>query len=810
MKRPLVGLVLIYAAGILLGSLVAWPLSALWPGVAVLFISFLLSQRTRFALAALLALVFAVGVLAYRVHTTSFSPNDIRRLLWLRDQNVTMRGTIVSDTGYRTAGQDDEDDNERHSFRLRLDAIQIDGQWHTAVGRVLVFVSATRDQEPLYYGDVIECSTLLRVPPPTRNPGAFDWRGWLTRQNIPFTSTIRKTDSCSVIARERGNRFIALSLRVREHIEQALELGLENEPKPASVLAGMVIGERSEIPPQTYADFQNTGVFHVFAINGLHVGLLTAVVVIALRFMRVSRRWCGLVAVPLLALYVFATGARPGAVRALVMVSVWLGGWMLVRPADSLNSLAAAALLILGWDPSQLFDGGFVLSFTVVTAIVVLVPRIESRLRAVLASDAMLPPQFVPRWRVWLNPPLTWGMRLLSCSLAAWLGLLPLMAVYFHVFAPIGILANLLVIPMLGAIIALGIGSAAAYPWWSWLTLTLNNANYFLLSTMIRGVEWLSGLPYGHQFVRAPPAWLTVGYYALAVALLSHRISWPRRRLTAIIGVPVLGAAALFTIWPQHAVELTVLDLADGVSVFVDAPGERCDWLIDGGGDWSGVREVVPFLRAQGVDRLDAIVLTRGDKAHAAGLSNVVEKIPIRRAIHAGTSSRSKFFWDWLDVTRSARVPITTMRAGDEVTLGDGLRVRALNPPRGAAFRRSDDNSLVLLLEFGPTRVLLMSDAGETVERKLVASGLDLHAQIIVKGRHSTETSCTETFLAAVRPETVVEIVNTQPSTRYLEPEVRDRLQQRGIRFYRTDETGAVTVRLTRHGYEIRTWLGRP
>jgi competence protein ComEC len=811
MKRPLVGLVLVYGAGIWLGSILAWPFALLWSSVATLLVAFIRLYRTRFALAVLLMLVCATGMLAYRLHTTNFSPNYITNLLVLRDQNVTMRGTIVSDTGYRADANDDDeaDAGERHNFRLRLDAIQIDDQWHTAEGRVLVFISEARAQEPLYYGDVIDCSALLRVPPPARNPGVFDWRGWLARQNIPFTATLRKSDDCRIVARDRGNRLIALSLHMREHFERALRLGLENEPKLASVLAGMVIGERSDIPPQTYADFQNTGVFHVFAISGLHVGLVTAIIVIALRLAHIPRRWCGFVAIPLLVLYVFATGARPGAVRALVMVCVWLGGWMLVRPVDVLNSLAAAALIILAWNPAQLFDGGFVLSFTVVTAIVVLVPRIETWFRARFAPDTLLPRQFIPRWRRMLDPLIIWTLRLVSCSLAAWIGLLPLMAMYFHLFTPISVLANVLVIPMLGSIIALGLLGAAVYPWWSWLTLTLNNANFFLLSTMIHGVEWLGRIPFGHQFVRAPPAWLSVGYYAFGVLLLSRRISWPRRKLAAAIGAPVLGAAALFAMWPQHTVELTVLDLTDGPSVFINSPGERNDWVVDGGGDWSGARQVVPFLRAQGVDQLDAIVLTRGDKAHAAGLSNVVEQIPIGRAIHGGTSSRSKYFWDWLEITRAARIPITTMRAGDEVTIGDGLSVRVLNPPRGRAFSRSDDNSLVLLLEFGPNRVLLMSDAGETVERRLVAGGQDLHAQIIIKGRHSTETSCTESFLEAVRPDAVVQIVNTQPSTRYLQTEVRDRLQQHGIRFYRTDETGAVTIRLERDGYEIRTWFAQ-
>ena len=674
-----------------------------------------------------------------------------------------------------------------------------------------VFVSETRtNQEALSYGDVIESSAILRVPPPARNPGAFDWRAWLSRQNIQFTATIRQTDSCVVRLRDRGNPVTALALRLQERFERALHQGLENEPKLAGVLAGMIIGERSEIPPDTYAQFQRTGVFHIFSISGLNVMLVAGVVVVMLRLVRVPRRWSALVAIPALVLFVFATGGRSAAVRSLVMASIWLIGWVLVRPTDLLNSLAAAGLVILAWDPMQLFDGGFVLSFAAVLSLTVLTPPIEKWLSLWPRSDPFLPDAFVPRWQQSLVTPKRWLVRVVASSVAAWIGLLPLMAWYFHLFTPISILANVVVIPLLGVITALGMGAMAAHAVWPWLTLTFNNANFFLLNAMIHTVAWLERVPLGYQFVQAPSLWLVAAYYALGVLFLTRRISWPRRKLTAAIGAPVLATAALIATWPENTVQITVLNLTDGASIFLNTRGERDDWLIDGSGDWSGGREVVPFLRAQGVDRLSTIVLTRGDKAHAAGLCNVVEQVPVGRAIHAGTGSRSKFFWQWLEATRTARVPISTIREGDEVMIGERLHVRVLNPPRGSSFDRSDDNALVLSLELGPTRVLLMSDVGRTVERRLVSSGRDLRATIVIKGRHATETSCTDGFLDAVRPAIVVQSASMHPSTRYPEPELRDRLERRGIRFYRTDETGAVSIRLNKDGYQIRTFFAQP
>ncbi|HUI08086.1 MAG TPA: DNA internalization-related competence protein ComEC/Rec2 [Verrucomicrobiae bacterium] len=808
MKRPLTGLVVTFASGIWMGSLTNWPVTMLFCLVACLLAAFLLLYRTRFGVVALFATVFAAGILGIRRTSTISSPIDITRLLGPRDQNAILRGVIVTDTGYREEAANDGG-AERLRFELELSALQQDGQWRPTSGRIFVFATGSQSTpvEPLRYGDCVTLAAVLRVPLPVANPGAFDWRAWLAHRGMHFAATILQKDGVSVDAHGRGNSVLAVSLGLREYLERALRLGLEDEPKLAGVLAGMVIGERSEIPPDTYAGFQRTGVFHVFAISGLHVGLVTAVVLVVLRLLRIPRRWCGLAAIPLLIVYVFATGARPGAVRALVMACAWLVAWMLVRPADSLNTLAAAALVILVVDPSQLFDGGFVLSFAAVLSLLTLSPRIEVRLRTVIAPDPFLPRSFVPRWRQAVEPAAIWWVRLVSASLAVWAGLLPLMATYFHVFTPISVVANLLVVPLLGFIIALGMLSLLAFPVWPWLTLTLNNANFFLLSAMIRGVEWLSGVPVGHWFVQAPPLWATCGYYGLGMLLLSRRLGAPRHHLAVAMAAPIVGVALFLNSSRADKVDLTVLALNDGMSMFLDGAGEYGDVLIDGGSDWSGARVIVPFLRAQGVDRLAAMVLTRGDKAHAAGLAVVAHEVPTRVAIYNGLHSHSKYYGQWLGAMKARGVSLRVVKAGNELQFGRGVHVRVLNPPPGPASNRSDDNAVVLAIEFGPTRVLYMSDVGETVEKRLVKDFPDLRAQVIVKGQHGRETSCTGEFLDAVRPEAVVQVVGLRPSNRYPEPALRDRVAQRGIALYRTDDTGAVTMRLTREGYAINTYL---
>ncbi len=785
MKRPLVGLALTFIAGIGAGRLVEMS-----PGLALgcaagLFLLGLFWRR----LPVLLALVFCVGLLLCREAVTPLSPHHVTRLV-PRDQNVGMRGVVTSVPQEWSPG--------RWNFKLRVTALRRFDRWETAEGWVWVEASG----QTLRYGDEIECVAALRAPSRPRNPGAFDRAGWLARQRIAFTATVASDEACVVRARNRGNPLTALSLRLQEHFERGLRMGLEKEPEIAGVLCGMVLGQRAEIAPDTYEAFQQTGVFHVFAVSGLHVGLVTVFVVTALRMAGIPRRWCGLVAIPILVLYVWATGARPGAVRALVMACVWLGGWILERPADLLNTLAAAALVILVWEPLQLFDGGFQMSFVAVGALALWGIPLQERLGRWFSVDPFLASGLIPWWRQWLGQAWKQAAGYLSCSLAAWIGLLPLMAIYFHVFAPVTVLANLVAVPLLGLILPVGMLAMLAYPVCPWLTLTLNNANFFLLHVMVNGVNRLDRLPGSHWFVQTPPEWLVATYYGFGLLLLAQRIPWRWRQWTVTVGAPVAAGVALFVSAPEEIVELTVFDSSDGVAMFVNLPGERDDFLVDGGGGSA----LVALLRAQGVDRLGSIVLTCKDKTHVAGLNRVVAEMPVGQVVMSDMPARSPVYQQWRAQLNDRQIPVRALHAGAQWNI-QRLRLTVLNPPADARSSRADDNSLVLLLEYGPTRLLWMSDAGETIEQRLAANGLDLRCPILIKGSHNKEPSGTTTLLDTVRPEWVIQVANSWPVSRCPDPAVRERVTRRGARYLRTDETGAVTIRLTPRGYWVKTEL---
>src|ERR1044071_3802729 len=173
---------------------------------------------------------------------------------------------------------------------------------------------------------------------------------------------------------------------------------------------------------------------HIFAISGLHIVLISGVLVAVLRVLQIPRGWCGWAVLPLIWFYTAATGWQPSAIRSTIMMSIIIVGWALRRPSNLLNSLAGAGFIILLWDPQQLFQAGFQLSFFVVLSIALLLPPIERVRRRLLRSDPMLPESLRPGWRRRLDRPLRYVTSSLATSLAAWLGSLPLIAWYFHLF----------------------------------------------------------------------------------------------------------------------------------------------------------------------------------------------------------------------------------------------------------------------------------------------------------------------------------------------------------------------------------------
>ncbi|MDP9099555.1 MAG: ComEC/Rec2 family competence protein, partial [Verrucomicrobiota bacterium] len=645
------------------------------------------------------------------------------------------------------------------SFLLEAESIEIDGQTQPCRAKFLA-----RWRHAVEFGDDVRLfGTAQKIEGP-RNPGEFDLRTYLAREDVHRALILRYAENGAVLSSGGGNRLLWAAQKSRGSMEATLRRGLENSPDVTSSINGMVLGLRHKTAEDIEEPFQQTGTLHLFAVAGLHVGIVASLLWILATVARLPRKWATLLIIPALLFYSAITGLHTSSVRAAVMSAVLLGGFIAERKAFAFNSLAAAATLILWWDTNELFAVGFQLSFCVVAAILVLQGPSFRFLSRRFAPDPFLPRTlFSPRRRA-QNNFLVWLARAGSVSFAAWIGSLSLMVWYYHLVTLISLAANLVVVPIAFFVLAGALLSLVMAPVSSWISVVFNNANWALTKLILGAVSLFAQIPGGHFYVEHP-----------------HRPS---------------GAL----------LEINALDLRSGAAVHLRSA--RRDWLIDAGPARDYDRVLLPYLRARGVNQLDGLVLTHGGAAHLGGAAGVLLEFMPRQLMGTMTEDRSSLHRKFIELVTAEKLARRRLQAGDEFKLAREITARVLFPPAVFQGDHADDQTLVVqLFVSGKSRALLMSDSGAETERVLLRNYPDLRADILVKGQHHSGDSGSPEFLDRVQPEAIVATSRDFPESERLKEEWTDAVRSRGIKLFRQDETGAVQIRLFRERWEATGYV---
>ncbi len=797
MRRPLALVAMFYAAGLLLAGIAQPPLALLFSASLALVALALLSQKLRPAL--VLPVVVLAGWTNLASRTAVVSPNDLRTLLGDSAAEVTLRGRLADTPSERVYMQDEEE-----SFRtlalVNVSALRHGTNWQSAYGRVVV-ITPGKLPEAFFAEQTVQISGVIAPPAAPLAEGLFDYRTFLKRHGIYF----------QLKAESPGNWFL-LSTNSRHPISDrflawakaTISRGLPVEDKPLRLLCAMTLGSQNLLPSETYEPFIESGTMHIFAISGLHIALIAGILVSLLRVLQVSRAWCGLIVIPLIWFYTAATGWQPSAIRSTIMMSIIIGGWALKRPSDMLNSLAAAALVILVWDPQQLFQASFQLSFLVVLSIGLFLPPLERLRDRWLRPDPLLPPELVPRWKQWLGSPLRFVTTCLAVSLAAWLGSWPLTAYYFHLFSPITLLANLLIVPLSSAALACNMGSLLCGAWFPGATELFNHSAWFWMLLMTKISEYAVRTPGAFFFVPAPAIADFVIYYPALFAVLSgFAFARARRIWTAVAAVCI----AIFYFGRWHAVlettEITVLPLNGGHAVYVDAPGRSRDLLVDCGNTNSVEFVMKPFLRAQGVNRLQHLVLTHGDMRHIGGLELLEDSVPVQQFVTSTVRFRSPVYRRTIEALERNPEHWRVVTSGDEI-----VEWNILHPSREDRFSQADDNAIVLRADLNGLRILLLSDLGRPGQNVLLERGHDLKADIVVAGLPEQGEPASEALLDAVRPQLVIIVDSEFPATKRASAVLHERLASRRIPVIYTRSSGAVTITAQPKRWSVRAMNG--
>ena len=745
---PLVPLAAAFAGGIALTpSIPARAAWVAWVGAGLLGAMLALLARPALATVAVLVAVAALG--AMRALVLPLPADHVGNLTLPRAASV--EGRLAREPTRWTA--------ERG--RLLLEVERVDGE--PSSGRVQLTVYG--EMPPLTKGQRIALEARLDRPIGFRNPGTFDYGAYLIRHGLVVVGTTR------------GERIQALeseappwSVRVRRQALAAMREALP--PTSAALLAGLLLGDRTDLPADADAAFRRAGVYHVLAVSGFNVALIASTVWALLTLAQAPRRAAALGAIVTVLGFAAVVGPEPSVVRATIMAVLVLSALLLEREASVLNGVALAAVAILAVRPVDLGDPGFQLSFAATAGLV-------------LAGGA---PQAASSRLVRIRG---WIVAALVASAGAQVAVLPITLTHFNQVSTIGVIANLAVVPLAGLATVLGLIAVVTGALSVTLAAWLYSGVWPVLLLLRGAVALAAAVPGAVVHLPAPgPLAIVLYVVALALGLTARHLRTTRRVLARRLA---LGAAALalasvvLALWPilrpaDGRLRVTILDVGQGDAIVVEGPGGRT-LLVDAGAGGpyrldAGERVVAPFLWNRGVLRLAAAVVTHSDIDHAGGMTAVREMFTIDEP------------WDGAPGLPPLRL------GGATVT------------PLAAAATGRNDAARVLRIDFGHASILLASDIEAAGEHALVTSGAPLGAAALKVPHHGSRTSTGAELLAAVRPAVALISVGARNSYGHPDASVLARLAAGGSDVYRTDRDGALLLETDGHTLTVTAWVG--
>ena len=816
MKHPLLGPLAALASGILVYRFIPLGPSESLGAIAGFFLLGLLSlwrgSRWLAGVCCLLGLFFA-GALDSRVHAPGPPPEIDAR----GREVVILSGCVVEPPAIS---------GERERFILELD--------RDARAQVTLFTKPGETLPALRYGQNLELDGKVRPPRNFGNPGAFDYRNYLARQNIYWTVSAA-AGGVRVLPGHCGNAFQKAVMDLRQTALARIEHLYHGDAYQSGMMQAVLIGQTFQVEKVWTEQYRRTGTFHMIVISGTHVAVLAAFFLFMLRICFVPESLALFTTVLAAWLYALVTGFQAPCVRSAAGLTLFMIAGYFFRRRRIMNLVAAVALGFLLLDPEQLFEASFQLTFLAVGFLAAFAqPAIAATSGPLMAGLRDLPDrgrdlhmhpraaQFrieirllaetlhAPLWVVaWPARLVLFVYEIVLISAVAQLGLALPMVVYFHRLGFSGLSANAFVVPLMGAVVP--VGFLAVFTGWHWIARFGG-----LLLWLSQKVVWFHANLEGNWRIPTPPVWLGI---ALAAALIASAI-W-RSRWGAVVGAVLLALLVWHPFAPEMhpgELELTAIDVGQGDSLLVLFPdGKRM--LVDGGGIPAfgriarsqldiGEDVVAPYLWDRGFRTLDVVALSHAHEDHSGGLGALIADFHPRE-VWTGFTPDGPEWHAVHDRAVAVGARIMPLRAPSRFAFG-GAAIEVLAPSTNyfPADEPNNNDSLVLRVTFGQRSFLLSGDVERPIEQEMAYTN-ELHPTDVLKvAHHGSRTSSTEEFLSAVQPAFAVISAGFENSYGHPHATVVARLREHHAAILRTDVDGMITIRTDGRRIHVETFSG--
>ncbi len=693
----------------------------------------------------------------------------------------------------------------------------------------------------VFRGDTITVRARLRSPFGVRNPGGFDYGLYLRERGIHAVATVKGPNQIQV----RPPGVLDVGARMWRQIDQwrnqVRQAAISTLGQPArGLFLGMIVGEQADIPPRVRDDFMTTGTVHIISISGSHLGLLAVLSFFSVR--RIARRmpseWLEklscvltpkqlaiLVTIPMVVFYTLLSGAHVATVRSLMMILLYLFAMWIGYERHIIIALSLAAFLTTLANPKAIHDLSFQLSYVSVLAIALglrwsrqdkeepgILPRIMvneykgnpfmvriRRYFAILATDFQsMKEQCVRR-----------GRQYMVMTLSVTLATVPLVAYYFNQVAWLGIVANAVIVPLVGLVVVpLGLAASILVLLGGLDHLPFASLQQAIMHVVTGFIEMGASIPGAKWHVASPSILAIAGFYLCFMVVL-----FSRKPILRWVNVSLLMLCLFWWMWsPRHVFEedvlrVTFLDVGQGDATVLELPDGQTI-LVDGGvayERWNMGRMVVgPYLWDQGIRRLDHVIATHPQLDHVGGLPWIVDNFEIGQYWSNGVR-RMKPFYRRLETASQGKGLVERIAwEGQDIVNEGRCRLRSLNPPlaeRSRIEQVSDRSgadlnnlSVVLSVTCGRHSILLMADAEVDTLTRLTGHPLIQSATVVKIPHHGAKSSLNQRWINQLQATSAV--VSAGHGNHYGHPAqaVLGAYRRKHMRIYRTDSDGAIVL----------------
>jgi competence protein ComEC len=815
LKDPLLGPLAAIASGILVSRFVPFHESELLSAVAALLLLGVaaLGLRARFAAGACAGVgLFFAGALIALVHAPGPPPT-----IDAEARGVVIAGGCVVEPPAISG--------ERERFVLELAP--------RARAQVTLYTKPGEALPELHYGQNVELDAKVRKPRNFGNPGAFDYAHYMARQDIYWTASAA-AGSVRILPGRCGSAFQKAVMDLRAASMARIERLYRGSDYQTGMMQALLLGQTFAVQKAWTEQYRNTGTFHTLVISGTHVAIVASFLLFLLRICFVNESLAILIAAAAAWLYALVSGWGAPCVRSAAGLTLVMIAGYFYRERRPLNLLAAVALGFLVFDPDQLFEASFQLSFLAVAFLgafatpliratsgplargltdlgdtdrdLHLPPRvaqfrIEMRLLADTLRMTMRMPLKAARLAVTVPARLLFFLfELTAISAVIQTGLALPMVVYFHRVGISGLSANAFIVPVMG--VAVPVGFIAVFTGWVWVART--GGWLVSLSQMI--VNWHARMEPAWR-IPTPPVWVGAMFAVALIAVALARGRW--WRLAAGVWMAAALALLLWHPFPPEVhhgqLEMTAIDVGQGDSILVVFPdGKRM--LVDGGGIPAfggrpraqldiGEDVVAPYLWQRSIRGIDVMVASHGHDDHVGGLPALVADFHPKE-LWTGVTPESPLWSALRSKALENHTRIMPLRGPACLAFGGAqIDVLAPRPEYVPDSSPKNNDSLVLRIRYGQRSFLLTGDMERPIEQWLLTERQVPLVDVLKVAHHGSKSSSTEEFLGAASPLFAVISVGAGNSYGHPNRDVLERLAQHGAVVKRTDEDGLVSIR---------------